>query len=96
MVGIVRRVGAHSPEAELPRPRRLGENLKPPRVSPPATPVEVGRGRTDRNEADAHVERAVNAHDVAQEAAVVVNAVRRRFCEQAHSRSDREQRLRRA
>jgi hypothetical protein len=57
-------------------------------------PVEVGRGRTDGNEADIHVDAVANADDVAQQPPVVVDPVGCRLGEEPHPCAARQQRLR--
>jgi hypothetical protein len=58
---LIEIVGARLPEAELPRSRPLGKNLKSAGVPTPSTEVEVGRRGTDGCEADVHIQGTATA-----------------------------------
>jgi hypothetical protein len=75
LVRVVGRTTTDTPEAELLRPRSLGEKLQAVRVPASAVPVEVGGGGTDGDEADVHVDAVADTDDVAQQPPVLIDAV---------------------
>jgi hypothetical protein len=72
------------PEAELPCFRAERERVQEPRVPSSLALVEVGRGGTDRDEADIHVHSVADADDVAQQPPVPVDAIGYGLREQAY------------
>jgi len=64
LVGVIGSARTDTPETELPCPRSLGEKLQPVRVFAPTVPVEIGRSRTDGDEANVHVDAVAGADDV--------------------------------
>ena len=93
-VRIVGCMRACTPQTAVPRPRSPRKRLEQRRVSASATPVEVRRGGSDGDETDVHVDRSVDADDVAQETSVLIDGVSRGFREKAHLGTGREQSLR--
>src|SRR4029450_4163489 len=93
LVGVVRSARAGTPEAELPGPRPLCEILPSVRVLAPAVPVEVGRGGTDSDEADIHVDAVADADDVTEQSPVAVHSVGYRLRKEANLRAGWEKQL---
>jgi hypothetical protein len=77
VVGVVRRVRTRTPQPERSCSCPLRQRLQPVRVSPPAAVVEVRRGGPDRDEPDVHA--VARPDDVAEETAVLIDAVGRGF-----------------
>ena len=75
------------------RPRPLREGLEEPCVAPATAGVEVGRGGTERDKTDVHVQPVPRTNDVAQEPSVLVDSIRRTLCRQPNSRIDRKKPL---
>src|SRR5262249_4265663 len=93
-VGIVWRMGAGTPEAEPEFPGSLGEFLEAAREHATAALVEVGRGGTDADELEVHVQSIARANDIPKKAPVPIHLVRGRLGHQPHLRPDRKNPLR--